>query len=93
MNLVQQIFIFCTYFIGFLYVLVFFKLTSYAPKYLSILNTIYRVYLSLLLIFFFNPLTDTKFTNFHKQIAFSAGINLLGINTILSHLTSKKYTV
>jgi hypothetical protein len=53
-----------------------------APEYLNTLNVFIKIYVSLFLIFFFNPLSKHVFTEFDKKIVFSAGILLLLTTTI-----------
>lgn len=48
-----------------------------APEYLNYLNTFIKIYVSLFLIFFFNPLSKHVFNDFDKKIVFSAAIFLL----------------
>lgn len=68
-----------------LYFLAILGISSLAPKYLSNLRIILKIYIALLLIYFYNPITykEKKFTDFDRQLAFSAGIFLLLSTTLV----------
>ena len=73
----------------FLYIAIFLGLSSNAPEYLYILQTIVKIYVSLFLIYRFNPFRHVKFTQLDTKIAFSAGLFLLGttaLDTIFNSL-------
>ena len=46
-------------------------------KYLDILNEIYGIFIGIVLIYYFNPYNKEKLNEFHKKIAFSAGILII----------------
>lgn len=71
-----------------LYALVAFGLSSSAPMYLSDLQYYTKIYVSLFLIFRFNPFRHVKFTELDRKIAFASGIFLLGTTAINSLLTN-----
>ena len=54
-------------------------------KYLDILNEIYAIFVGIVLIYYFNPYHKEKLNEFHKKIAFSAGI-LIILTTSISAL-------
>lgn len=71
------------------YILYFFAIWgigSLLPQYLSYLRTFLKIYVALLLIYFYNPITykEKKFTNFDRKLVFSSGIFLLLSTTLLS---------
>jgi len=68
-----------------LYFLAFLGLSSLAPQYLSHLRIFLKIYVALLLIYFYNPITykEKKFTDFDRRLAFSAGIFLLLSTTLI----------
>jgi hypothetical protein len=69
-----------------LYIIIAFGISINAPEYLDTLQYYVKIYISLFLIIRFNPFTKVKFTELDTNIAFSAGIFLLGttaINNIL----------
>ena len=65
-----------------LYIISYFGLWSKSPKYLDILNKVYKIFIALVLIFFFNPWSKEKLNDFHKKIAFSAGFLLFFTSSI-----------
>ena len=61
-------------------------LFSTSPKYLETLDYYVKIYISLFLLWRFNPFTKIKFTNLDRKIAFSAGLFIFtttAINKIL----------
>lgn len=60
-----------------LYFLIFVGLSSSAPEYLNDLQNYTKIYVSLFLIFRFNPFREIEFTKLDAKIAFSAGLFLL----------------
>ncbi len=74
-----------------LYTLVLFGSFHYAPEYLVYITSIIKIYIALILIYRFNPLTDKKsLTNDDKKMVFSSGIYLLLTTTIGDYLVSYK---
>lgn len=71
-----------------LYFLVLLGITTFAPIYLSKLKIFLKVYIALLLIYFYNPITykQKQFTDFDRKLVFSAGIFLLLSTTFLRGL-------
>jgi hypothetical protein len=53
-----------------------------APEYLNTLQSFLKIYISLFLIYRFNPFRKVKFTELDSKIAFSAGVFLLGTTAI-----------
>lgn len=66
-----------TFAIYVLYILMALGLSSAAPTYLSDLQYYMKIYISLFLIYRFNPLRRVRFTELDAKIAFSAGFFLL----------------
>ena len=66
--------IYTTYF---LYIVIALGLSAKAPQYLSDLLYFTKIYVSLFLVFRFNPFREVKFTDLDRKIAFSAGTFLL----------------
>ena len=60
-----------------LYILILFGVSNQAPNYLDELQYYARLYVSLFLIYRFNPFRRVKFTFLDAKIGFSAGIFLL----------------
>lgn len=67
-----------------LYILIALGLSANAPQYLDDLHSIIKIYISLFLIYRFNPFRRIKFTGLDAKIAFSAGVFLLGTTAINS---------
>ena len=53
---------------------------SYA--HLDTLNEVYKIFIGLVLIYFFNPWSKEKLNEFNKKIAFSAGLVLIFTSSI-----------
>jgi len=82
----EQVFTIIIYLTWILYILIAFGLSANAPQYLDDLQYYVKIYVSLFLIYRFNPFNRVKFTQLDAKIAFSAGLFLLtttAINTIL----------
>ena len=65
-----------------LYFAIAFGLSANAPQYLETLNTYFKIYISLFLIYRFNPFRSIQFTELDSKIAFSAGLFLFATTTI-----------
>jgi hypothetical protein len=65
-----------------LYILIALGLSANAPQYLDDLHSFIKIYISLFLIYRFNPFRRIKLTNLDAKIAFSAGIFLLATTAI-----------
>ena len=74
-----------------LYFIIAFGLDERAPKYLRHLDNFTKIYISLFLIYRFNPFRDTKFTELDRKIVFSAGVFVLATTTINKLLTTYFY--
>lgn len=71
-----------TYSIYIIYVLLFLGIWNSAPEYLDDLNYYLKIFVSLVLLYTFNPLYNIKFDKIHKDIAFSAGILLIASTSL-----------
>jgi hypothetical protein len=69
-----------------LYIAIALGLSANAPQYLDDLQYFIKLYISLFLIFRFNPFRRVKFTGLDAKIAFSAGVFLFGTTAIDSIL-------
>lgn len=74
------------YITWFLYVAIVLGLSANAPEYLDALHSFIKIYISLFLIYRFNPFRRVKFTKLDGKISFSAGLFLLGTTAINSVL-------
>jgi hypothetical protein len=73
-----------------LYIIIVLGLSASAPDYLDDLQYYVKIYISLFLIWRFNPFRQVKFTYLDAKIAFNAGIFLIMTTFIGSFI--KKYT-
>ena len=83
----NSVFDYVSIFTYILYIVIAFGLSATAPKYLDDLLFYTKMYVSLFLIYRFNPLRFIKFTPLDAKIGFNAGIFLLfttAINSVLS---------
>jgi hypothetical protein len=87
-NFHQNIFYIALYLSYFLYIIAFFKIESYDPKYLELLDTIIKYYVIIFLLLRFNPFVKQKFNEFDRTIVFSSAIFLL-TTTAFSDIASK----
>jgi len=74
------------YITWFLYVVIALGLSANAPQYLEDMQYYVKMYVSLFLIYRFNPFRRVTFTGLDAKIAFSSGVFLLAttaINTVL----------
>jgi hypothetical protein len=71
-----------------LYFLAILGAGSLAPEYLSSLRGFLKIYIGLLLIGLYNPITykDRNFTDIDRKMAFSAGVFLLLSTTLVSSM-------
>lgn len=65
-----------------LYIAIALGLSTGAPQYLDTLHSFIKIYVSLFLIYRFNPFRRVKFTGLDARIAFSAGLFLLATTAI-----------
>jgi hypothetical protein len=83
----DKVFDYVTVFTYILYVVIALGLSATAPTYLTDLLFYTKMYVSLFLIYRFNPFRFVKFTTLDAKIAFNAGIFLLfttAINSVLA---------
>jgi hypothetical protein len=65
-----------------LYFAIAIGISTNAPQYLGMLQSFIKIYISLFLIYRFNPFRRVQFTKLDTKIAFGAGIFLLGTTAI-----------
>jgi hypothetical protein len=78
------------YITWFLYVVIALGLSANAPQYLEDMQYYVKMYVSLFLIYRFNPFRRVTFTGLDAKIAFSSGVFLLATTAINTGL--QKYT-
>jgi hypothetical protein len=69
-----------------LYISIAVGLSINAPKYLETFDYYVKIYVSLFLLWRFNPFTKTTFTELDRKIAFSAGILIFATTSLHSLL-------
>lgn len=79
-NFQNKLFDVVLYSIYILYFLIFFGLSMSAPRYLQIIDLFFKLYISLFLIWRFNPFRTVPFTSLDKKIIFNAAVFLLIIS-------------
>ena len=80
----NKVFDYVTVFTYILYIAIAFGLSTTVPKYLDDLLFYTKMYISLFLIYRFNPFRIVKFTPLDSKIAYNAGIFLLFTTAINS---------
>ena len=73
----HHMFNYVTYLTYFLYILIALGISASAPKYLDDLLFYTKLYISVFLIYRFNPRNKVKFTPLDAKIVFNAGLFLL----------------
>jgi len=88
----QKLYYLLRYFSIFLYIVAFIGLSFNAPKYLLFLQEIMKIYISIILIFRFNPYYKIEFNKnnyeFDRKLAFSSGVFLLLTTGITRYIQS-----
>ena len=77
-----RIFTLIIYVTWLLYIVIALNLSVSAPEYLNYLQSLMKIYISLFLIYRFNPFRSVNFTTLDSKIAFSSGLFLLGTTAI-----------
>lgn len=78
----NKMFDFIVYITWILYIIIALGISANAPQYLDDLQYYMKIYISLFLIYRFNPFRQINFTDLDGKIAFSAGFFLLATTTI-----------
>jgi len=71
-----------------LYIIAFFQIEVYNPKYMDYLDKFMKYYVILFLLIKFNPFVKSSFTEFDRTIVFSSAIFLL-TTTALSNIAKQ----
>ena len=92
-----RVFTLIVYVTWILYIVIALNLSISAPEYLNYLQSVMKIYISLFLIYRFNPFRSVQFTKLDSKIAFSSGLFLLGTTAIdkilANYITSIKQYV
>lgn len=84
----ENLFIYISYVVYCLYLVVFLGIWDKASEYLHIINYYRQIIVSLLLLYFFNPWRrPEKFTEFHRKVVFTAALFLFA-STLLSAIVN-----
>ena len=89
MKIYQTVFLYSLYTLFILTILAILGVSSLAPIYLKQLRTFMQIYIGLILVYFYNPLTfniERKFTEFDRRLVFSSGTFLLLSSALLSFI-------
>lgn len=78
----EKIFIYGLYASYILYALILLGISTTAPKYLSNLRGFLKLYVSIFLLWRFNPYRNERMTKFDKRVVFSCALFLLTTTTI-----------
>jgi hypothetical protein len=65
-----------------LYIIAFFQIEYYNPRYLDMLENVMKYYVIGFLLIRFNPFIKSSFTEFDRKVVFSSAIFLLATTTI-----------
>tara|TARA_B000000475_G_scaffold244247_1_gene216621 strand:+ start:584 stop:913 length:330 start_codon:yes stop_codon:yes gene_type:complete len=79
-HLINYIYYILNFIFVILYILSF--LGQEDKDYTDMLNQCYKIFIALVLIYFFNPWSKEKLNDFNKKIAFSAGLVLIFTSSI-----------
>ena len=82
MKNVEKIYYIIMYATYFIYATSFIGIASFAPEYLETLQTMFNLYIALILIWRFHPWRNYKFNPFDQQIIFSAAIFILSTTSL-----------
>jgi len=88
----SRAFDFLTYASLALYIIIALGLSASAPEYLTVLQYYLKLYISIFLIWRFNPFRRVKFTKLDATIAFNAGVFLLS-TLVIGYLSTNINTV
>jgi len=84
----EKIFYLALYLSYVLYIIAFFQISHYNPKYLEILDSFIKYYVMLFLLIRFNPFVKPTFTEFDRTVVFSSAIFML-TTTVFSNIAEK----
>ncbi|RZD41967.1 MAG: hypothetical protein CXT73_04035 [Methanobacteriota archaeon] len=91
MKFYEKLFILLNYLWYILFGLAYFDIWHLANVYLKIVTFYFKIFVTLFLIYFFNPYKTIIFTDFHRRMVFTAGTFLLfseGLMFIFNKMTN-----
>ena len=74
-----------------LYLIIFFGLSSNAPKYLTELNFYVHIFIAFFLLYRFNPFRTIQFNELDRKVAFSAGVFIVTTSTFSELVSNHLY--
>lgn len=77
MKIVEKTYLYMSRATYILYVLIIFGLWNRAPHYLENVFFFINLFIGIVFVVYFNPLSKTKFKNYHKTMIFWAGVALI----------------
>ncbi len=88
-------FYYVQYFTIFLYIIIYLNIWNKAPQYLDVTEYFLHIFIGLMLIYYFNPLFNKNitFNDFHRNIAFSAGVFILTTLSLDAFTTNIKWII
>tara|TARA_B110000046_G_scaffold177578_1_gene204530 strand:+ start:10253 stop:10570 length:318 start_codon:yes stop_codon:yes gene_type:complete len=84
--IVEQAYTWLKYAYIILYIIGLFGMWGKSYKYLLIIDEIFKIVIAGVLIYFFNPLTKTVCSDFHRHVAFSAGFAIILQTSVLRYM-------
>lgn len=92
MEYYKRIFLSFNYLTYLLYFVVYFNIWQTAPIYLDNINFFLKIYVSLILVYFFHPFRKIKFDVFHQKLIFSAALFILSSVSLSAFIYQFKVT-
>lgn len=92
MEYYKRVFLTFNYLTYLLYFVVYFNIWQTAPVYLNNINFFLKIYVSLVLLYFFHPFRKIKFDIFHRQLIFSAALFILSSVSLSAFIYHLKLT-
>jgi hypothetical protein len=78
----EKAFIYISYVINILYIMVFLHIWDDGAKWLTAVNSYRNAFIAILLLYFFHPWRKLKCTEFHRQMILSTGIFLFTTSSL-----------
>lgn len=88
----QSLYYFFDAIVFILFILVNLGIWNHAPSYYRVLSIIFRLIISFILLYYFNPFFTkiNELNKFHRNVAFSGGLYLLASTTIDAYIGAFK---
>tara|TARA_B100001063_G_C16777896_1_gene567354 strand:- start:6446 stop:6745 length:300 start_codon:yes stop_codon:yes gene_type:complete len=69
-----------------IYLISIFGVWKAAPSYLEEIDSVFKILISIFIIYYFNPWSKTRFTDFHREVIFKAGMMLFLSSSLVQFL-------